>query len=201
MSKSREQLNNYLKNIKIGGKTVLDVGVQDKPTSRLTEGEPAGYYTTDIDHQWESDFIFDLNEPIENLEQVKAPRLWEEKAIPDEFDIIFCIEVLEHCWNPVQAIKTLSSLLKKGGRIYISTPFINPHHDYVDYLRYTNEWYRDVLPKFGLKVNRIEERNATTGKQWLQMFFDTEGLKISKIRKEYGNYTYPIGYFVVAVKQ
>jgi len=27
-----------------------------------------------------------------------------------------------------------------------------------------------------------------------------EGLKISKIRPEYGNYTYPIGYFVEARK-
>lgn len=191
MSKSREQLNKLMAGIDISGKTVLDVGVQDKPSSRFTVGKPAEYKTLDIDPQWKPDLVADLNNLPESVEAVFAGK----------FDVIFCIEVLEHCWNPTVVISNLALFLKSGGKLYISTPFINPHHDYIDYLRYTNEWYEKVLPLCGFSDIKITERVATTGKQSLMEFYRLEGLKVSKIRPEYGRYTYPIGYFVEATKE
>lgn len=199
MSKSREQLNEYLKQINIQGKYCLDIGVQDKPTKRLTQGMPANYQTMDIDDQWKPHIVGDLNETWTKWKQP-----WQDnkplKYAMCTYDVIFAIEVLEHCWNPVQAIQNISELLKPDGMAYISTPLINPHHDYVDYLRYTNEWYRDVLPKFGFDSVQIHERTATVGRGLLEAFFRTEGLRLSKIRPEFGQYTYPIGYFVEARK-
>lgn len=202
MSLSRNQLNKYLSEIDIQGKACLDIGVQDKPTKRLTKGNPSTYWTTDVDPQWNPDVVGDLNQD---------PETWEwrpnDKENPSgmrlhvRFDVAFCIEVLEHCWNPVKAVENICYFLKPGGTAYISTPFINPHHDYVDYLRYTNEWYRDVLPKVGFEDVQIYERVATFGKVQLKVFYDIEGLRISKIRPEHGKYTYPIGYFVTAKKK
>lgn len=193
MSCSRNQLNEYLSKISIEGKTVLDVGVQDKPTSRLTQGNPVAYYTNDVDPQWNPDWLFDFNQEFDCLKI-------GEHHLCEVIDTIFCIEVLEHLWNPVEAIKTLAEILKPNGDLYISVPFINPHHDKVDYLRYTNEWFRDVLPKYGLQVIEIVERVATLGKTQLKIFYDAEGLRVSKIRPEFGRYTYPIGYIVHARK-
>lgn len=199
MSKSREQLNEYLKKIDIQGKYVFDIGIQDKPTSRLTKGMPANYITMDIDRQWNPRVVGDLNEAWTNWLIT-----WQDdkplKYMENWADIIFCIEVLEHTWNPVKAVTNMFEILKPDGVLYLSTPFINPHHDVVDYLRYTNEWFRDVLPKLGFKQVEIFERVATVGKPFLENFYRTEGLKISKIRPEYGRYTYPIGYFVKATK-
>lgn len=192
MSKSREQVNDYLKRIDIQDKIVLDVGVQDHPTSRLTKGKAAKYYTLDIDPQWNPDIVADLNNPA-------TPEFVKSKKIP--IDIIFCVEVLEHCWNPVRVVQNLSVMLSPGGDVYITTPFINPHHDVVDYLRFTNEWYRDVLPKVGLDVIEIVERVATVGRNLLMQFYTTEGLKVSKIRPEYGHYSCPIGYIVHAKRR
>lgn len=183
MSKSREQLNDKLRKIDITGKYVLDVGSQDHLTARLTQGDPKEYYTLDIDPQWRPSLVHDLNEPI-------------PFNIAGKFDVIFCIEVLEHCWDPVQVIKNLSYCARPGGDIYISAPFINPHHDYWDYLRFTGEWYQQVLDKFGIGIVQIEERIATLGKEHLEQFYKAEGMKVSKVRPEYGRYTYPIGYFV-----
>lgn len=200
MSLSRNQLNEYLSHINIAGRRVLDVGVQDKPTKRLTQGEPKSYKTLDIDPQWSPDIVGDLNDP--NL----TPILLSESQYEDAdgtnigYDVIFCIEVLEHCWNPVQAVANLSQAMKHNGDLYISTPFINPHHDKVDYLRFTNEWYRDTLPRLGLTITEIVERRATAGRTQLAAFYGIEGLRVSKIRPEYGNYTYPIGYIVHATK-
>lgn len=191
MSRSRDQLNQFLSEINIEGKVVLDVGVQDKPSSRICKGQPAKYLTLDVDPQWNPDVVADLNEDLVTEELKDAKK---------NTDIIFCIEVLEHCWNPVQVVQTLFHLLKPGGILYISTPFINPHHDVTDYLRFTNEWYRDVLPRVGFSEVEIHERIATVGKSALQAFYQLEGLRVSKIRPEYGRYTYPIGYFIKAKK-
>lgn len=197
MSKSREQLNQLLKAINIQDKIVLDVGVQDKPTSRLTHGTPREEYTLDIDDQWDPDVVADLNDDFGSIVARLPNKLMLRQELPN---VIFCIEVLEHCWNPVKVCENLAKLLQDGGKLYLSTPFINPHHDYVDYLRFTHEWFRDVLPKVGFKDVIIKERVATVGKPFLENFYKTEGLKISKIRPEYGRYTYPIGYFVEATK-
>jgi len=201
MSKSREQLNDYLKKININDMFVLDLGVQDKPSSRMCPGKPKEYYTMDIDNQWSPDIVGDLNEEISTWDLSKTlERHYNWPIGGSDFDVIFCIETLEHCWNPVQAVKNIYHLLKKGGTSYISTPFINPHHDTHDYLRYTNEWYRDVLPKVGFSEVKIHERVATIGMPMLKSFYQLEGLRVSKIRPEYGKYTYPIGYFVEAIK-
>lgn len=193
MSKSREQLNEFLSHIDIQGKSVLDVGVQDKPAKNRTKGEPKSYWTLDIDESWSPDLVGDLNLPWEDF----VAQVWKGK---EKVDVVFCLETLEHCWDPVQALTNMANILRSGGVMYVSTPFINPHHDTHDYLRFTNEWYRDVMPRVGLKVVNIKERTATAGKSLLQAFYNAEGLRVSKIRPEYGNYTYPIGYFVEAIK-
>lgn len=198
MSKSREQLNTFLSEIDIEGLLCLDIGVQDKPTSRLTSGTPSKYLTLDIEEKWSPDIVADLNDEWSS---------WATKVTKDNFtlidrnggfDAIFCIETLEHCWNPIQAVQNMSGMLKEGGDLYISVPFIGPHHDVVDYLRFTHEWFEEVLPKLDLKVISIKERVATIGRSDLIQFFTKEHMRVSKIRPEYGNYTYPIGYFVHA---
>lgn len=205
MSFSRDQLNERLREVDIEGKVVLDIGVQDKPTSRLTKGKPKAYYTLDIDPQWNPDLIADINNP-----EVANAILWKTaRPVPESttgmqetgFDVVFCIEVLEHCWDPVRAVANMSTVLRSGGVLYLSTPFIGPHHDVVDYLRFTDEWYKEVLPRVGFKEVKIHERIATRGRLHLRIFFETEGMRISKIRKmDFSSYTYPIGYIVEAYK-
>lgn len=195
MSKSREQLNVFLSEVDIEGKFCLDIGVQDKPTSRLTQGTPSKYLTLDIDAKWSPDIVADLNEEWEKwVNHTYSTELERNQG----FDAIFCIETLEHCWNPIQAIQNMSGILKEGGDLYISVPFIGPHHDFVDYLRFTHEWFEEVLPKCDLEVIEIKERVATMGRSDLIQFYSKEGMRVSKIRPEYGHYTYPIGYFVHA---
>ncbi len=52
-------------------------------------------------------------------------------AIPEpdaSFDVIMCIEVLEHLPDPVQAIKEFSRLLKPGGQLIMTAPFSSLTH-------------------------------------------------------------------------
>ncbi len=44
------------------------------------------------------------------------------KLEPNQFDVIFCCEVIEHLLNPAKLLKTIYSLLKPDGIVVLSTP-------------------------------------------------------------------------------
>jgi SAM-dependent methyltransferase len=58
---------------------------------------------------------------------------------PDEFggpiyDLVTCVETLEHLENPRGALKSLRSLLRPGGHIVISTPNVTHPHSRLMFL-------------------------------------------------------------------
>lgn len=177
MSKSREQINQFLSGISIEGKSVLDVGVQNNPAYKYCRGHADKYVTMDIDEEWKPDVVGDLNLPVSVALKREIVR----------FDVVFCLEVLEHCWNPIEALKNLFEFTKEGGVCYLSVPFINPIHDKWDYLRYTPEWFEKVIPMVGFKSFEIHVRRASLGLEYLMEFYKSEGLRMSKIREVMGD--------------
>ncbi len=216
MSKSREQLINYLKEIDITDKVVLDAGCgpKEKWARNFTKGEPQIYTTVDKAGAFAPDYEADLDlDWYENNANPYAPEASPDTIenylmmsmisdSPRKYDIVFCLETLEHLWNPLQAIKNLYAMAKDNGIIYISTPFINPYHDLVDYARYTSEWYEKVLTEVGFKNIKIKARLATVGLPYLTTFYGMEGLRMSKTRIKKGQQKRmaEIGYFVEATK-
>jgi len=189
MSLSRNKINSWLSNIDIQGKSVLDVGSgkKTKQARDYTKGKPKKYVMLDVNKEVEPDIVMDLN---------------EDGWLGEEFDIVFCLETLEHCWNPINAIEKLYRMLKMGGTCYISVPFINPIHDTWDMLRFTNEWFEKVLPIVGFKKVEIERRIATNGLESLMDFYKLEGMRMSKIRLK-NNERHKIGdigYCIIAYK-
>jgi len=197
MSKSREQLNIWLKKIDVTGKTVLDMGagrprawlfpieLDGSKGSPKISGTPKEYKTADIDEQWGCDFQVDLNKPFieEQVEEMKA-------------DYVFCMETMEHIWNPIQTIKSLSLITNE--KLFISVPFIYPIHDIHDYLRYTLQYFQRVLPRYGFKTVNIKRRTSETIRDW----YKTEGMRMSKVtlKQGYGDNIRDIGYMVEAIK-
>ena len=56
----------------------------------------------------------------------------------DTFDLVFALEVLEHVTDPRLAVSNLYNVLKPGGKVVVSTPFILGIHDEpYDFYRYT----------------------------------------------------------------
>ena len=77
----------------------------------------------------------------------------------NHFDIIFIFEVLEHLPNPQNAIDEIHRVLKKSGKIFLSTPFILEIHGAPDdYYRFTPHGLKYLLKKFN-KIE-IKERNS-----------------------------------------
>ena len=62
------------------------------------------------------------------------------------YDVVICQQVLEHVKNPFKAMETLSRLLKPGGVLIVSTPFLLKIHAAPnDYWRFTIEGMHVLL--------------------------------------------------------
>jgi len=75
-------------------------------------------------------------------------------AIPFEdntFDMVISEFMLEHVSSPFTVCAEMVRVLKPGGRLYVSYPFIHPYHSFPgDYFRYTPTGLKRMLP--GMRV-------------------------------------------------
>lgn len=207
MSYYRQQLEEWLKGISVKAERVLDIGGASNPVrSRLKSWEVSEciFFDNGAEEAKVDYMPFDINVPIER-QFAGYYRDGLENGMPTvvvdgtfKFNAIFCLEVFEYVWNPVQAIKNIYDLMTKDSVAYISFPAIYPVHNPVeiDYLRYT----RAVIEKY-LKDNlfdrvEITPRVATAGRAELGAFYRSEGMH--PVRGS--ELPYDIGYLVKAVK-
>jgi len=76
---------------------------------------------------------------IQNMPQVETER----------FDTIICTQVLEHVPNPFEALAELHRILRPGGRLLLTVPFLNNYHmEPDDYWRFTEYALKHLLRNF-----------------------------------------------------
>ncbi len=74
-------------------------------------------------------------------------------------DVFFCMEVLEHVQNPFSAVTEITRVLKPGGVMIGSTPFMFPIHDEpYDFYRYTKYGIQHLFRDFD--TVKLVERNS-----------------------------------------
>lgn len=175
----REQLEEWLKTIKIEG-SVIDIGGMANPVrDRLKKCKCDDYCIFDTVEG--SDIVADLNDNFSR---------------DFGYDYAFCLEVFEYIYNPVQAIKNINKLLKKKGILYISFPFIYPHHNPIesDYLRYTRRGIEKLMEIGGFEIKKIIPRATKVAS--LLSFFKNERMKYCSSYKGHEE----VGYIVKAKK-
>jgi len=89
-----------------------------------------------------------------------ADLLYDGRHIPFEdgrFDIVFCTEVLEHVPEPSEFLDEIRRVLRPGGVLIMTTPFLVPlHEEPHDYYRYTQHGIRHLLMKSGFSGITVE---------------------------------------------
>jgi SAM-dependent methyltransferase len=65
----------------------------------------------------------------------------------NEFNYVLLIEVLEHVWNPFDAINEIKRILKPDGLVIVTVPFNFQHHS-PDFWRFTSDGLRHLFKDF-----------------------------------------------------
>ena len=120
---------NYIKEkLDLEGKSILDVGCGG---GLLTEAlYDSGANVTGIDAAGPGIEIAKIhaskgNKKINYFEQTAEELLNKNSEL---FDVVTCLEVLEHVPDPKSLVKTCVQLLKPNGHLFLSAVFVYPSH-------------------------------------------------------------------------
>lgn len=131
----------------IHGKT-LDIGCGQKPyASFFLSSEYLG---------------LEIDTP-ENCLKKQADFFYDGHHMPFEdssFDSIVCNEVLEHVFNPDDFLDETYRILKQGGVVLFTMPFVwDEHEQPYDYARYSSFGIKFLLEKHGFEILQQEKTN------------------------------------------
>ncbi len=131
--------------------SILDFGCGAKPYAVLFEN-CSEYIGIDIDVSGHDH----INENIDVY--------YDGKHIPFEderFDNVFSSEVFEHIADPEDIIPEIRRVLKTGGYLLVTVPFVwNEHEVPYDFKRYTSYGIIDLLKKQGFEIIRVKKSTS-----------------------------------------
>lgn len=127
---------------------VLDAGAGTRPYAILYER----YFSSCVS--------FDTFHSEHNITSIDLIASCGELPFQNEtFDCIICTEVLEHVPEPVAVLKEFRRVLKTGGRLFLTTPFLVPLHEMpYDFFRYTPSALHSMSARAALTVNSIHSK-------------------------------------------
>jgi SAM-dependent methyltransferase len=80
------------------------------------------------------------------------------------FNVVLCTEVMEHVPEPEKLLREVNRVLRPGGLLILTTPFLVPLHEPpYDFYRYTLYGLKYLCDKAGLSVQHINPFAEMTG--------------------------------------
>jgi SAM-dependent methyltransferase len=129
--------------------SLIDVGCGSQPYRKLFDLK--SYVGLDIDS------------PVTRKYRT-ADDLYDGGGFPyadNKFDSALCNQVLEHVFNPVEFLQEVNRILKPGGLLLLTVPFVwDEHEQPYDYARYTSFGLLDLLRKSGFAIRQHRKLGA-----------------------------------------
>lgn len=139
--------------------TVLDIGGRDRGKFKKPKDKVARWIFTDINPAHNPDIILD----VAQMTTIES----------ESIDVICACELFEHVEQIEKGLDECSRVLKIGGRLLISIPFLYPiHADPDDYQRWTETKWRNELTKrnFQIEIFSITGRYFTVLADQIKLF-------------------------------
>jgi len=154
LDKVLSNVNFYGKVLDVGGKKENKRGVFRPPLDKVESWE-----YLNIDKSTNPDYFCSADKiPVDN----------------NRFDMIILAEVIEHLLNPEDVLKECNRVLKKGGKIIVSIPFLNAlHADPYDFQRWTDVKIENVFNKSGFKDISIKPMGGKIAVIYDLLYFST----------------------------
>lgn len=173
MSFYKDQLKTWLADKTIEGGDVLSVGNLNDDSKYFKSFKCDEIITLDIVSDFGANVIHDMNLPISS-----DP---DTAMLAGAFDHMFTFELWEYIYNPVVALQNCNALLKEGGKLWISAPFIYPTHNPIDadFLRYTEHFWHKLLPDTGFTILEYNRRVWKESQYFIQAI-SNDGMRPSK---------------------
>lgn len=123
---------------------LLDVGCGSMPYRTLVAGQVGSYDGLDVEAR-STDVRYVAS--ATDMAPIAA----------ESYDTVLCSEVLEHVDQPWLAVAEIARVLRPGGTLILSVPFLSRlHEEPNDYYRYTRHGLRSLLDATGLQVLEVE---------------------------------------------
>lgn len=142
--------------------SILDVGCGTKPYQKL--------------FQYDEYIGIDVEVSGRVQENKHADMYYDGINIPtqsDRFDLVLCTQVLEHVVDPDALVKEFNRVLKPGGTLVITVPFMWGEHEIpFDFRRYSSYGIKGLLTKSGFTIVTFQRVGA--GLEAIQTLFYSE---------------------------
>ncbi|MBI2472846.1 MAG: class I SAM-dependent methyltransferase [Planctomycetes bacterium] len=131
---------------------LLDVGCGEKPYSNIFSAHIYSYVGIDLVQSLHGKHAVDVYANAHHLPFKK-----------DTFDTVLCLEVLEHVERPLEVLKEIYAVLRKGGVLILSVPQNYwLHNDPRDFYRFTQQGLIELAKEqAGFTINYMHSLGGT----------------------------------------
>jgi SAM-dependent methyltransferase len=140
---------------------LLDVGCGKKPYKKLFAGV--------------SEYIgMDIENPGHDHSHEEIDVYYDGKTFPfpdNAFDSVLTNQVFEHVFNPAEFVSEIRRVLKPGGCLLLTVPFVwDEHEQPYDYGRYSSFGLRHILVGYNFEI--VQQYKSGTGFQAVVQLFN-----------------------------
>lgn len=131
---------------KLAHGVLLDIGCGNKPFEKIFEPFIDSYIGLEYS-------------PESGYRGNKADFCGDAAFLPladESIDTIICTEVMEHVPNPEKTVEEFHRVLRPGGTVITTAPFVYPVHDNWDFFRYAPEGLAVIMKRKGLEVQETK---------------------------------------------
>jgi SAM-dependent methyltransferase len=196
--KKKQDFRQYIVNNISQNEKVLDVGQSMREFSRKLNVEND---TLDI-NKFEGYPSIQADLCEKNLSQL----------VKNKYDSIICLAVLEHCYDPFEAVKNIKDMLKINGKFFGYVPFLYNYHapenlKFYDFFRFSKDGVSYLLKDFKeIEIFPVRGKFSALGnmllggywKNFLEKF--SIHILIDKFMKDKININQTSGFYFIAKK-